>query len=229
MATQPNRSPNDNNDDRIVEAAPDPQVMRIADLTERSANDAAFAELEANFAEEQHDYADLLAAEGRKEEADSYAHDAIAHLRDAKRVMAQAGQEKTEAEHLRRQRQERLSTDLRTMPDQQLVTLRDAVQSVRIAVEELSPRDMQVMRRLALASNPPIDQDRIEDWRATVITTAIRIEVTLETPERARHNAFQLVRDLSTFAAVAVDLAKLAPQLMGLLEQFGHLILQFHL
>lgn len=229
MASQHSMPPTDDSDDRIVEAAPDPQMEQIADLTKRSANDAAFAELEVAFAEQQREYSDMLAAEGRKDDADLYAHDALEHLKDAKRVMGQAREEESEAERLRRQRQERLSTDLRTMPDQQLITLRDAVQSVRIAVEELSPRDIQVMRRLALASNPPIDQEQIDNWRTTVITAAIRIEVTLENPEGARRNAFQLVRDLSTFAAVAVDLAKLAPQLMGLLERFGHLILQFHL
>jgi hypothetical protein len=143
--------------------------------------------------------------------------------------MGQARVEESEAERLRRQRQRQLSTDLQSMPNQQLASLRGAVQSVRIAVEELTPRDMQIMRRLALASNPPIDEAHIDDWRITVINTAIRIEATLENPDGARHNAFQLVRDLSVFATVAVDLAKLAPQLMGLIEQFGHLIFQFHL
>jgi hypothetical protein len=229
MANHHSIPPSDASDDRIVEAAPDPQVERIADLTERSANDAAFAELEAAFAEQQREYADQLAEEGRKDDADAYAHDAIEHLKDAKRVMGQAREEESEAERLRRQRQQRLSTDLQTMPDQQLITLRDAVQSVRIAVEELSPRDLQVMRRLALVGNPAIEPEQIEGWRTTVINTAIRIEGTLENPASARHNAFQLVRDLSVFATVALDLAKLAPQLMGMIEQFGHLILQFHL
>jgi hypothetical protein len=143
--------------------------------------------------------------------------------------MGQARVEESEAERLRRQRQRQLSTDLQSMPNQQLASLRGAVQSVRIAVEQLTPRDVQIMRRLALANNPPIDEVHIDDWRITVINTAIRIEATLENPDGARHNAFQLVRDLSVFATVAVDLAKLAPQLMGLIEQFGHLIFQFHL
>ena len=105
MANHHSIPPSDDAEDRIVEAAPDPQVERIADLTERSANDAAFAELEADFAEQQHQYADQLAEEGRKDDADAYAHDAIAHLKDAKRVMGQAREEESEAERLRRQRQ----------------------------------------------------------------------------------------------------------------------------
>ncbi len=228
MASQPTNPPNDDDDDRIIDAPPDPQVQQIADISGRSTNDASFAQQEANFSRLEHDYSDQLATEGRNEEANRYSQDASAHMTDAERVMMQAKEEERKAERLRQQQRGFLSQSLQALPNQQLVTLRDAVKAVRLSVEDLTPRDLQLMQRIAAVNEPGFDEALIEEWRETVINTAITIEVTLGSSEGVHHNAAQLVRDLSVWIAAALELAKLAQPLKNLIEQYGHLLLQFH-
>ncbi len=226
MAThQP--TPSDD-DEGIVEAVPESNAQEINDLSTDSAHRFGFAMREAKFAQHVFRYAEDMHKRGRMADADRFTHDAEDLMDDAEENLEQAEEEEERAQRLRQQQQHQLSMALQAMHDTQLMTLRDAVQSVRRAVEDLTPTEVQRMRRIARSSEEPVADSQIEVWRETVVTTAIRIEVSLENPDTARHSAVHLVRDLSLFAAAAVELAKLAPQLMDVLRQFGQMILQFH-
>lgn len=208
--------------DTIVEADPDPNAARAAQLDSEDSEDAEFAQAEADFARKERLHARHLVEEGKVAEGEQYAHDAIDRMRDANTIMAHVQRGDAEVDRLRDAKHHELSLAVREMPDQSLMTLRDAVSAVRAYAENLTEGDVRKLSRVALLS-----EDVIEQKRQIILTTGVNIEITLNSVEQVRRDPYSLVRELVTFTTVAMELASHLPKLLDLINEFGRVLLQF--
>jgi hypothetical protein len=208
----------------VVEADPDPNAARAEQLDRANAEKAEFAKAEAEFAKKEFEHGEHLVSEGKEQEGTAYEHDATSHMQDARHIMDDASSGDREVDRMRETRRKELSLMVAAMPDQTLFTLRDAVSSVRSYVENMTELDT---RMLTLAMR--LSDEVVEQQRLIVIATGQNIEFTLNSIEQSRRDAPGLVRDLVTFMTITIEFATHLPQLMALVNEFGRLLLQFHL
>ena len=214
----------DSEQQRIVDADPNPDTERAAQLDSEDEEDAEFGKAEAEFAVKERIHGKHLIHEGKVQEGLAYVHDAKDRLQDANRIYDRVTIGDAEVDQMLSAKRQELALVVRGMSDQNLFTLRDAVSGVRSYVEDLGVFDL---RKLSLASQ--LDESLVIQKRLTVIATGQNIEITLNSPDVARRDPVALVRDLITFTTVAMELATHLPQLMSLMNEFGKLLLQFHL
>lgn len=208
---------------RVVDADVDPRTAKIERIENESATEAEFAEAEAEFARRQYDMGGDLIKDGKVQDGNSLRHNASLHMRDAATIMAHADQHEKEAERLREDKRHELSRELREWSDQSLITLRDAVSSVRTYVEQMTDFDV---RKVLRASD--LSEDDIAHRRDVIIDYGQIIEVTLNSVTQARHDPYTLVKYLVTFTTLTLELARYLPPLMEKMNEFGRLLLQFH-
>ena len=225
MTTTHSKSQHDDDQDEVtvVEAAPDPDLARAAQLESQDSENAEFAEAEAKFAQKERIHAQHLMAEGNIADGARYAHDAVAHMHDAQSVMDHVDTDDATVEQLRDKKQRELSLSVREMSAQNLMTLRDAVSAVREYVENMSELDIRKLSHAAQLSDVVVEQKR-----QIILNTGTNIEITLNSVEQAHHEPYALVKDLVTFTTIAMELATHLPKLLELLKAFGQILLQFH-
>jgi hypothetical protein len=223
MASQRNTPPDDNNADRVVDADPDPITVRAAQLIRKAAANAAFARAKARFADKELLHAQFLSDEGQGEEADVFTNEAIKLMEESDRIMDQALEEDEEVKQLLDGRRREVSQALTEMPNQSLLTLRDAVSSVREFVENLSDLEIHTLSHASHQS-----EAMVKHQRDVVVTTGQHIEITLISIEQVRRNPNALAKQLMTFITIALEFANYLPKLHEMVSQLGRLLLQFH-
>ena len=226
MSTPHDRSqqPNDdlNDPNRIVDAEQDPTTTKIERLETEANEETRFAQAEARFAHWEHEVGAERIREGDIQVGNALIHDAAGRMDDAAHVMEYADKEIVEAERLREEKRHALSRDLRKWDDQRLITLKDAVRSVRTYVMEMSDLDI---RKIVRSSD--FTEDEVTRKRETIIEYGQTIEITLNEFNTVRRDPFALIKELMTFTTFVYELAHYLPSLMEKLSEFGRLLLQF--
>lgn len=226
MSTPHDRSQQQNDDlndpKRIVDAEQDPTTTKIERLETEANEETRFAQAEARFAHWEQVVGSDRIREGDIQAGNALIHDAAVRMDDAAHVMEYADKEIVEAERLREDKRHELSRDLRKWDDQRLITLKDAVRSVRTYVEEMSDLDI---RKIVRASD--FTEDEVTRKRETIIEYGQTIEITLNEFNTVRRDPFALIKDLMTFTTFVYELAHYLPSLMEKLSEFGKLLLQF--
>lgn len=226
MTTSNDRSQQQNDDlndpNRIVEAEQDPTTTKIERLESEANEETRFAQAEARFAHWEHEVGAERIREGDTQEGNELIHDAAGRMDDAADVMEHAEEELLVAERLREDKRHELSRDLRKWDDQRLITLRDAVHSVRVHVEEMSDLDVRKIVRASAFS-----EDEVTRKREAIIEYGQTIEITLNEFNTVRRDPFALIKDLMAFTTFVYELAHYLPSLMEKLSEFGRILLQF--
>lgn len=222
MATQDdNQHPG--NDDNIVDADEDPKIAEIARLESDVVEEIGLGQSEGNFAYWERRVGIDRMQQGNDEAGKALLHDASEHFQDAADVMKHVDDELRQVQRLRAERQHELSRELREWTGQSLVSLGDAVRSVRTQVERMTEHDISKIVRLSKFS-----EEEVARKREAIIDYSQTIEITLNSVTEVRRDPLALVKALGAFTTLAFELAHYLPALMEKLEEFGRLLAQFH-
>ncbi len=209
--------------DNIIDAEPDPVAIEVAHLLRRAAAHAAIARAQQRFATTEAAYGQELNDDGMDDDGDAVTSDAIHLMDDAEHFLEQALAEKHEARALLEKRRREVSLALREMPNQNLLTLRDSVESVRQYIEGMSESDVRTIIEQSHQS-----ENIIQHERDVAVTTGQHIEIILINIEEVRRDPNTLGKQLMTFITLALGFANYLPKLMELVNQLGRVLQQFH-
>lgn len=206
-----------------MDADPDPVTERAAHLLRRAAAHAAFARAARRLAETELAYGQALDDEGQEGDGETVTDDAIMLMEEADVYMAQALAEDKEVKHLLESRRNEVSQALMQMPDLSLLTLRDAVNSVRVYFENMSDAEVLVLSQATHQT-----ESVVKHQRDVVVTTGQHIEITLISNQQVRRDPGGLAKQLMTFITIALGFANYLPKLLELMNDLGRLLRQFH-